>query len=109
MAITARFSGGILTITGDDTANAITVSRDLSGALFVNGRTVAITDGPATGANTTSIAMSGLGDDDVLRIDDTNGPMPAGSVLAGPGGDFFIGGAESDTVTGGQGADSALM
>ena len=109
MAITATFSNGILTITGDDTANAITVSRDLSGTLLVNGGTVPITGGIATIANTTRIDLSGLGDDDVLRIDDANGSMPAASVLAGNGTDAFFGGAESDTVTGGQGPDTALM
>jgi Ca2+-binding RTX toxin-like protein len=109
MAITATFSNGILTITGDDTANAIQVSRDLGGTLSVNGGAVPITGGPATVTNTTEIDVSALGDNDVVTFDDSNGTLPPTSTLGGGGTDAIFGGAESDTVTGGTGDDTALM
>jgi hypothetical protein len=73
MAITATFSNGTLSIVGDDTQNAISVSRDLAGTILVNGGAVAITGGPATAANTALIDVSALGDLDTIQFDDTNG------------------------------------
>src|SRR3954453_8763243 len=51
-AVTAAVNGGVLTVTGDNGNNAITVSRDLAGTLFVNGGAVAISGGTPTVANT---------------------------------------------------------
>src|SRR6185436_8527832 len=42
-SVTATSSGGVLSVTGDDKANPITVSRDAAGNLLVNNGTVAIT------------------------------------------------------------------
>jgi Ca2+-binding RTX toxin-like protein len=109
MAITATFNSGILTITGDDAQNAITVSRDAAGTLLVNGGAVPITGSPATVSNTTLINLNALGDLDTIHFDDTNGPLPATITNGGLAADLVIGGAENDTVLGGDGDDTALM
>ena len=109
MAITATLSNGILTISGDDTANTISVTQDGSGTLLVNGGAVPVSGGPATIANTTAINLSGLGDDDVLDLTGLSGPQPPVTVLGGPGTDIIFGGGENDTITGGDGDDTALM
>src|SRR3954451_20457453 len=75
-AVTASVAGGVLTVTGDDNPNAITVSRDVAGNLTVNNGAVAITGGTATVATITSIHAFGLGGNDAITIDDTNGSLP---------------------------------
>src|SRR4051794_36217405 len=69
LSVSATFTAGVLNVTGDDNANAITVSRDLAGALIVNGGAVAINGGAATVANTTAITIQGLGGDDTISLD----------------------------------------
>src|SRR5579859_1459557 len=118
MAITANFSGGILTITGDNLDNPITVSRDPGGNILVNGGAVTISGGTPTVANTTSIQTSSLDGNDTLAVDESNGALPpivfdggAGNdVITGSSGtDMLIGGDGNDTVTGGRGNDTALL
>src|SRR3954468_17647040 len=41
-AVTATSAGGVLTVTGDNNANVITVSRDVAGKLLVNNGAVTI-------------------------------------------------------------------
>src|SRR5690349_1754702 len=100
MGIAATFSNGTLSITADDTANTITVSRDAAGTIFVNGGAVDIAGGPATVANTTEIDVSALGDNDTVRLDETNGALPGATILGGPGTDSLFGGSGNDTITG---------
>ncbi|MEJ0074504.1 MAG: Ig-like domain-containing protein [Alphaproteobacteria bacterium] len=109
MAITASFNNGTLSIAGDDTQNAISVSRDVAGTILVNGGAIAITGGPATTANTTLIDVSALGDLDTIQFDDTNGALPAATIAGGDGADMIVGAGEADTITGGHGDDTALM
>jgi len=103
--ITAAFSGGILAVTGDDHDNNITVSRDAAGALLVNGGSVTISGDAPTVANTTQIKMLGLGGNDVLLVDDANGPMPPAFLSGGDGDDTLTGSAADDTLDGGDGND----
>src|SRR4051812_3740713 len=109
MSISASFAGGVLTVTGDDTQNAINVSRDLAGDILINGGAIPISGGLATVATTTSIQFSGLGDDDTLSIDDTNGGLPSTSISGGSGADTLTGAGEVDVVTGGLGNDIAFL
>jgi Ca2+-binding RTX toxin-like protein len=134
MAITATFiaSSGVLTIFSDNLDNNVVVSRDAAGNILVNGGAVAVTGGTPTVANTALIQAFGLGGDDNLQLDQTNGALPAtnlfggtdddtaaggagndqlfgqsgNDVLLGGGGtDFLFGGADDDTLTGGDGDD----
>ena len=66
-AVTASSAGGVLTVTGDNAANAITVSRNAAGNLLVNNGTVPIAGSPATVAVIQSIRVSGLGGNEIGR------------------------------------------
>ena len=103
--ITAVFSGGVLTVTGDNHDNVIEVSRDALGTLLVNGGTVTITGGAPTVANTTLVQILGLAGNDTLTVNDANGPMPAANLSGGDGDDILTGSAADDVLDGGAGDD----
>ena len=63
-ATTATFANGVLTVTGDRSANNIEISRDAAGTILVNGGAVVVVGGSPTVANTTLIQVFGLGSDD---------------------------------------------
>ena len=107
MAITASYSSGTrkLSVLGDANSNSITISRDVGGALFVNAGAVPITSGPATTANTDLIEVFGLDLDDVITLDEANGPMPAASIFGGNGGDNVTSGSGNDILNGDAGND----
>ncbi len=105
-SITAVFAGGVLTITGDDNDNTLIASRDAAGTILVNNGAVPVTGGVATVANTTLIEIFGLGGNDVLTVDDANGPMPPGHLVGGDGDDILTGSANNDILDGGPGNDT---
>ena len=105
-SISAAFTGGILTITGDDLDNTITASRDAAGTILVNGGAVPVTGDVPTIVNTSLIQIIGLGGNDVLSIDDSNGPMPPANLIGGEGDDTLTGSASDDVLDGGPGNDS---
>ena len=107
-AITATSAGGVLTVLGDESANAITVSRNVNGNLLVNNGAVAIAGSPATVSNIVTIRVSGLDGNDTLTIDETNGALPEASLSGGTGNDTLTGGAGADTLDGGGGDDLLL-
>ena len=109
-AIVASFAPatGVLTVTGDANSNTIVVSRDAGGNLFVNAGAVVIQGGPATVANTTRITMSGLAGHDTLRLDQTNGALPAAVMHGGDGNDTLEGGSGADQFFAQAGNDSVL-
>src|SRR4051812_48850065 len=82
-AVTAAFAGGVLTVTGDNNANAITVSRNAAGGLLLNNGAISIPGQAATVANTTLIKILGLAGDDAITLDETNGVLPAASISGG--------------------------
>ena len=71
MAITASYDSisQDLTVTGDAGGNAITVSRNLAGALLVNNGAVPVAGGAPTVANTDLIEVLGDLGNDVVTID----------------------------------------
>src|SRR5688572_30066627 len=104
-AITATSAGGVLTITGDNNANAITVSRNAAGNLLVNGGAVAIAGPAATVTSIQTIQVIGLGGNDRLTIDETGGVLPKANLSGGSGSDVLTGGSGADTLDGGSGND----
>jgi Ca2+-binding RTX toxin-like protein len=109
-AVTASFSAGAhtLTVLGDNANNSITVSRDAAGKLFVNGGAVAIQGGAATIVNTSLIKILGQGGNDAITLDETNGVLPAASLIGGDGNDTLTGGSGNDHLFGENGNDSLL-
>jgi Ca2+-binding RTX toxin-like protein len=108
MAITASFSqtAGLLSVTGDNVDDAVTVSRDAAGNILINGGVISITGGQATVANTTLIQVFGQGGDDTISLDESNGPLPAAQLFGGAGNDVLTGGSGNDQLFGGAGNDT---
>ena len=87
---------GILTAMGDSLNNSITFSRDATGKILVNGGAVATPGGTPTVANTSLLQAFGLGGNDTITLNESNGALPRANLF---------GGAGNDTLTGGSGAD----
>ncbi|MBR0848723.1 calcium-binding protein [Bradyrhizobium diazoefficiens] len=108
MAVTATFSGGILTTFGDALNNTTTLSRNAAGTILVNGGAVAVKGGVPTIANTKLIQAFGLGGDDIITINEANGAMPAANLFGGAGNDVLTGGSGNDMLFGQDGNDTLL-
>jgi Ca2+-binding RTX toxin-like protein len=108
MAITASFlpGAGVLTEFGDALNNNITTSRNAAGNLLINGGAVAIQGGTATVANTAQIQVFGLGGNDTLTLDETNGALPRAQIFGGEGNDVVTGGSGADLLFGQGGNDT---
>ena len=107
-ATTATFNNGALTVSGDSAANTLTISRNAAGMILVNGGAVSVVGGTPTVANTALIRVFGLGDNDVISLNETNGALPRTNLLGGAGNDVLAGGAGADQVFGEAGNDTLL-
>jgi Ca2+-binding RTX toxin-like protein len=107
-ATTATFTNGVLTVFGDSAANSIAVSRNAAGTILVNGGAVAVAGGTPTVANTALIRLFGLGDNDVISLNEANGALPRANLFGGPGNDVLTGGSGGDQVFGESGNDTLL-
>src|SRR5215470_15391315 len=110
MAITASFlaNAGVLSIFSDNLDNTVTVSRNAAGNILVNGGAVPVLGGTPTVANTALIQAFGLGGNDHLRLDESNGALPATNLLGGDGNDTLTGGDGDDQVFGESGDDRMI-
>jgi Ca2+-binding RTX toxin-like protein len=133
-AITATFNGAQLVVAGDADDNTIVVSRDVAGNILVNNGDVPIAGDTPTVTNTRLITVSGSGgkgggvlggplasdsggvitggggvitgtDNNFIKLDETNGPLPAALLLGGDGSDTLIGGSGNDLFIGGLNGD----
>ena len=107
-ATTGTFNGGILTVSGDNADNAITVSRNAAGAILVNGGAIAVIGGAPTVANTTQIQVFGLGGNDTVALNEVNGALPRARLFGGEGNDVLTGGSGVDLLFGQGGNDTLL-
>jgi Ca2+-binding RTX toxin-like protein len=107
-AVTATFSAGTLSITGDSLDNNVAVSRNAAGQILVNGGAVPVIGGTPTVANTATIKLFGLGGNDVLSLSEVNGALPSAQVFGGAGTDTLTGGSGSDQLFGESGNDTLL-
>ncbi len=107
-AVTAVFVPpvGVLTVLGDAGNNTITVSRDAAGRILVNGGAVAVLGGTPTVANTAAISVFGLGGNDAITLDETNGALPKALLFGGDGNDTLTGGSGADLLFGQAGNDT---
>jgi Ca2+-binding RTX toxin-like protein len=110
MAITARFfaNSGNLTEFGDALDNEIITSRNADGTILVNGGAVPISGGTPTVANTSLIQVFGLGGNDRITLDESNGALPAARLFGGAGNDTLTGGSGDDSLFGQSGNDTLL-
>ena len=107
-AVTASFSGGVLTVTGDNLDNNLTISRNAAGQILVNGGAVPVIGGTPTVANTSQIRVFGLGGNDVITLSEANGALPAANLFGGAGNDVLTGGSGNDQLFGEAGNDTLL-
>jgi Ca2+-binding RTX toxin-like protein len=110
MAVTARFfpGAGKLTEFGDVLDNALTTSRNAAGTILVNGGAVPVLGGTPTVANTSLIQVFGLGGNDTITLDETNGALPRANLFGGAGNDTLTGGSGGDLLFGQSGNDTVL-
>src|SRR5215207_9870230 len=104
-AVTASFSAGTLTVSGDSLNNTVSISRDATGKILVNGGAVAIVGGAPTVGNTTLIQVFGLGGKDVISLNEANGPLPRANLFGGADNDTLFGGSGGDQLFGQSGND----
>ncbi len=107
LAVTAAFvpRTGTLTVNGDAGANTVEISRNAAGNLLVNGGAVSIKGGTPTVANTALIQVFGLGNNDTITLNETNGALPRANLFGGAGNDTLTGGDGDDRVFGESGSD----
>ena len=108
LAVTASFSAGILTVIGDELDNNIELSHDAAGTIRVNAGAVPVLGGTPTVTNTSLMQIFGLGGNDMLSLDETNGALPQANIFGGAGDDTLIGGSAADMLFGQEGNDSLL-
>ena len=107
-ATTATFNNGTLTVLGDAAANNIDIRRNAAGVILVNGGAVPVGGGSPTVANTTLIRVFGVGDNDVISLNETNGALPRANLFGAAGNDVLTGGAGADQLFGQAGDDTLL-
>src|SRR4051794_8666248 len=107
-AVTATFSDGTLTVTGDSLDNNVTLSRNAAGQILVNGGAVAVIGGTPTVANTALLQVFGQDGNDVLTLNEANGALPKANLFGGVGNDVLTGGSGGDQLFGQGGNDTLL-
>ena len=104
MSISSRFQSNqhrLFVNAGDGDDNFV-ISHDAGGQLFVNGEAI---DG-ATVTDTDLIRVNAGDGNDVITLDETNGPLPAAELFGGDGNDTLTGGSSNDDLAGQDGNDS---
>jgi Ca2+-binding RTX toxin-like protein len=106
--VTASFTNGVLTVTGDAQANNIVISRNAAGRILVNGGAVVVTGGTPTVANTQLMSLLGMPGNDVITLDEASGALPRANLFGGRGNDVLTGGSGNDRLSGQSGNDTLL-
>src|SRR5918995_4688981 len=101
----STFLGGVLASIGNNNGNTIEFSSNAAGNILVNGGAPVI-GGTPTLENTKLIAAFGLGGDDVITLNETNGALPRASLSGGAGNDVLTGGSGADLLFGGADNDT---
>ena len=106
VTLPGAFFGGILSAFGDNRANTIEFSRNAAGTILINDGAVPVIGGTPTVANTNLITAFGFGGNDVITLDETNGPLPRAALFGGSGNDTLTGGSGADQLFGQAGNDT---
>jgi hypothetical protein len=104
-ATTVTFADGVLTITGDAGDNGLVVgsisSEDtIDRIITLNGTEVL--GGTVPVAAVSVLRMEGGEGNDIVTFDQSNGVLPPGELIGGPGNDKLTGGSGADTLIGGE-------
>ncbi|MFZ1215937.1 MAG: hypothetical protein WAO13_21495 [Pseudolabrys sp.] len=112
MAIKANFTAGLLSVIGDNGDDTITVNRDASGQILINGGAISVQGDQPTLVNTKEIEVFGGNGNDTISLDNVAPPagqaLPPAHLFGGDGNDTLIGGAGNDTLFGGNGNDTVI-
>jgi Ca2+-binding RTX toxin-like protein len=107
-SVSGTFSAGTLMLLADGNDNALTVSRNAAGTILANGGATAIQGGTPTVANTQLIQVFGLGGNDAITLNESNGALPKANLFGGAGNDTMTGGSGADMLFGQAGNDTLL-
>ena len=99
---------GVLTVLGDNQNNSISISREASGKILINGGAISINGGTATVANTSLIQAFGQAGNDTISLSEINGALPRANFFGGAGNDTLTGGSGNDQLFGQEGNDTLL-
>jgi len=110
MSITGNFSANTrqLTFTDGDGSDTLDIGRSSTGTLLGNGGAIRISGDVSTITNTDLIQAFGNNGSDTIRLDETNGPLPAAQLFGGAGNDTLTGGSGNDLLSGDQGNDTLV-
>ena len=112
MAIKANFNAGLLSVTGGNGDDAITVNRDAAGQILINGGAISVQGDQPTLTNTKEIDVFGGNGNDTISLDNVAPPagqaLPTAHLFGGNGNDTLIGGAGNDILDGGAGDDTVV-
>jgi Ca2+-binding RTX toxin-like protein len=107
-SVTAVAAGGVLTVTGDNNANAITLAANGDGKISVKvaGQSdVHVAGDSPTVTNVRLIEVFGLGGNDTITLDEKHGTLPSAELFGGDGNDTLTGGSGNDSLFGEAGSD----
>ena len=112
MAIKANFTPGVLSVTGDNGNDAITVKRDTAGQILINDGVISVQGDQPTLVNTREIDVFGGNGNDTISLDNIAPPagqaLPTAHLYGGNGNDSITGGAGNDILDGGNGNDTVV-
>ncbi|MFO1004680.1 MAG: hypothetical protein U0929_01875 [Planctomycetaceae bacterium] len=103
-SVSWTLNGSALNITGTSESDTITVLSD-AGVVKINANGVSIDTGIGIGS-VTAVTVSGLGGNDVLKLDASLGALVVGTLLGGDGNDTLVSGLGNDTLDGGADVDT---
>ncbi|MEZ6033873.1 MAG: hypothetical protein R3C17_12330 [Planctomycetaceae bacterium] len=98
------FNAGLLTVLGTPSNDYIRV-MSFAGTVRLSFNGSAI-DTLVPLASLTAVSVSGLGGNDILRLESSLGASVTGTLVGGEGNDTLVGGLGDDTLDGGAGNDS---
>src|SRR5215468_6674310 len=106
MAIKANFTAPLLSVTGGNGDDAITVTRDAAGQILINDGAISVQGDQPTLANTKEIDVFGGNGNDMISLEAPPAGLPlptTAHLFGGNGNDTLFGGAGDDTLDGGAG------
>src|SRR6516225_5911285 len=117
MAIKAKFTAGVLSVTGGSGDDAIAITRDAAGQILINGGAISAQsaqEGQPTLTNANRIVVVGGAGNDTISLDNIAPPagqalpqaLPPATLFGGNGNDTLIGGDGDDILFGGNGDDT---